>query len=308
MKRSFPRHFGFTVACAWATTFVVFSAPLRVLAARQDADARPARLSLVEGTVSFWRSGADDWVRARLNTPLAPGDHVYASAPGKFEVQFGAEAFVRANDETELVLERLDPDYVQFRAAKGVVSVDARNLDPDLTVEIDAPDAAFTIRQSGYYRVDVGDATTVFVARQGGEAEAVVAAGERWRVRSDEQVVCDPSASPVIETYQAAEPDDWDRWNAERTGVVVAAPSARSLPRGVYGAETLDHYGTWDDEPTYGRVWYPREVEAQWAPYSDGHWVWDPGFGWTWIDDSPWGWAPFHYGRWVHVGPRWGWA
>jgi len=25
------------------------------------------------------------------------------------------------------------------------------------------------------------------------------------------------------------------------------------------------------------------------------------------VDDSPWGYAPFHYGRWVSVGGRWGW-
>ena len=31
-------------------------------------------------------------------------------------------------------------------------------------------------------------------------------------------------------------------------------------------------------------------------------------WGWTWIDDAPWGYAPFHYGRWVMVGGIWGWA
>lgn len=308
MTFSIPRRFGMVVACAWAIALVGVAAPLRAPAAVQEAEARPARLSLVEGPVSFWRSGADDWVRARLNTPLTPGDHVYASEAGRFEVQIGAEAFVRGNQDTEIVLERLDPDYVQFRVARGVASVDARDLDPDMTVEIDAPDAAFTIRRSGYYRVDVGDETTVFMARQGGEAEAIVEAGERWRVRSDEQVIVDPSSTPVVQTYLAAELDEWDRWNAQRTNDVVAAPSARYLPRGVYGGETLDRYGTWEEAPVYGRVWYPREVEPQWAPYSHGHWVWDPGFGWTWIDDSPWGWAPSHYGRWVYVEQRWGWA
>ena len=27
-----------------------------------------------------------------------------------------------------------------------------------------------------------------------------------------------------------------------------------------------------------------------------------------WLDDAPWGWAPYHYGRWVHVGSYWAWA
>jgi len=31
-------------------------------------------------------------------------------------------------------------------------------------------------------------------------------------------------------------------------------------------------------------------------------------WGWTWIDDAPWGFAPFHYGRWVWWRDRWGWA
>src|SRR5262249_30022042 len=29
---------------------------------------------------------------------------------------------------------------------------------------------------------------------------------------------------------------------------------------------------------------------------------------WTWVDDAPWGFAPFHYGRWVVVGGVWGWV
>jgi len=27
-----------------------------------------------------------------------------------------------------------------------------------------------------------------------------------------------------------------------------------------------------------------------------------------WIDETPWGWAPFHYGRWVYIDGFWAWA
>ncbi len=30
-------------------------------------------------------------------------------------------------------------------------------------------------------------------------------------------------------------------------------------------------------------------------------------WGWTWVDDAPWGFAPYHYGRWASFGGRWGW-
>ncbi|MEP7297207.1 MAG: DUF6600 domain-containing protein, partial [Burkholderiales bacterium] len=31
-------------------------------------------------------------------------------------------------------------------------------------------------------------------------------------------------------------------------------------------------------------------------------------WGWTWVDDAPWGFAPFHYGRWVNVRNTWCWT
>src|SRR6266849_2839587 len=62
------------------------------------------------------------------------------------------------------------------------------------------------------------------------------------------------------------------------------------------------------DEPSYGAVWYPQAVPADWAPSRYGHWRWVEPWGWTWIDDQPWGFAPFHYGRWAYIGNRWGWT
>ena len=51
-----------------------------------------------------------------------------------------------------------------------------------------------------------------------------------------------------------------------------------------------------------------RLVVVDWAPYRYGHWVWLNLWGWTWIDDQPWGFAPCHYGRWIHGTRGWGWA
>jgi hypothetical protein len=45
-----------------------------------------------------------------------------------------------------------------------------------------------------------------------------------------------------------------------------------------------------------------------WAPYRYGHWAYIAPWGWTWVDDAPWGFAPFHYGRWVVAGGAWGWV
>jgi hypothetical protein len=71
---------------------------------------------------------------------------------------------------------------------------------------------------------------------------------------------------------------------------------------------TLDPYGTWVDDSTYGTVWVPSRtaVGADFVPYTTaGHWVYDDD--WVWVSDYEWGWAPFHYGRWVYIDGR-GWA
>jgi hypothetical protein len=49
-------------------------------------------------------------------------------------------------------------------------------------------------------------------------------------------------------------------------------------------------------------------MPQNWAPYRYGHWSWIDPWGWTWVDDAPWGFAPFHYGRWMHVSRGWCWV
>jgi len=75
--------------------------------------------------------------------------------------------------------------------------------------------------------------------------------------------------------------------------------------------EALDVHGTWEEDPTYGRVWVPdpNEVGSDFAPYATGgHWTIGDGDEWLWVSDYDWGWAPFHYGRWARIAARrWGW-
>ena len=267
----------------------------------------PLRLSFVNGEVSFWRPGADDWAPAQLNTPLAPGDALYAGDAATLELQIGARAFVRAGAGTQVELDNQEPDFLQFKVPSGHASVDLRTAKAGQTIEIDTPNAAFTIEGSGYYRVDITDDTTTFITRRGGHALATPAGGEAESIAPSEEVVVQGADKPTLETYAAPELDAWDRWNYDRTDHLIDAVSARYVPQGVYGVDELDHHGSWRVTPDYGPVWIPQ-VAPGWAPYSNGRWVWDPYYGWTWLDDAPWGWAPCHYGRWVHVSGFWGWA
>ncbi len=63
--------------------------------------------------------------------------------------------------------------------------------------------------------------------------------------------------------------------------------------------DALAPYGNWVNHPTYGQVWYPRDVANNWRPYTEGYWAYTDDYGWLWVSYESWGWAPFHYGRWA---------
>jgi len=268
----------------------------------------PPRLSFVDGQVSFWRPGAQDWTQAQVNTPLAPGDQLYTGSPGNLEFQIGARAFVRAGANTQVGLENQEPDFLQFKVTAGYAGFDVRTLEPGRTLEVDTPNAAFLIEHTGYYRVTVNGERTSFITRRGGRATCTPASGEAVDIAPSEELIVEGTASPQIASYVAPQLDAWDKWNYARTDDILDAVSTRYVPPGVYGANDLDQFGRWRVVPTYGPVWVPTAVPAGWAPYTMGSWVMDPYYGWTWVDTAPWGWAPYHYGRWVFVGGFWAWA
>ncbi len=267
----------------------------------------PPRLAFTEGEVSFLRVGAEEWTPALVNTALAPGDALYTGASANLELQVAARGYVRAGEDTQVSLESLEPDYLQLQVTDGHVSLDLRSRKSGQTFEFDTPHGAFTVEHIGYYHLEVDGDVTAFTSRRGGRASLTLANGEVLAIGASEQVVL-RGTGPQIESYAAPEPDAWDRWNYARTDEQIDAISARYVPRDIYGVNDLDHYGDWRVVPTYGSIWVPRRVAANWAPYSTGRWIYDPFYGWTWIDDAPWGWAPYHYGRWVRVSGYWGWS
>ncbi|HEV3351151.1 MAG TPA: DUF6600 domain-containing protein, partial [Methylomirabilota bacterium] len=274
----------------------------------EGAAPTPPRLSYADGDVSFWRPGGDDWAPAQVNTPLSPGDQLYTGNRGNLEIQVESRNFVRAWGDSQLGVENHDPDFLQLKVAAGHVSLDLRSLDPGHTVELDTPNAAFTIDRPGYYRADVSADRTSFVTRRGGVATMTPAGGTAASIATSEQVVVTGAGPSPVQTFVAPELDVWDRWNYARTEALIDTVSARYVPAGVSGVDDLDQHGAWRVVPEYGSVWVPEGVAADWAPYTTGRWVWDPRFGWSWVDIAPWGWAPYHYGRWVHLDRFWAWA
>lgn len=275
----------------------------------QDAiGATPPRLSFVDGQVSFWRPGTEDWVDAQINTPLAPGDQLWAGPDGNLELQVGARAFVRGGAEARIILDRREPDFLEFKVSAGTVALDMRQIEPGRMVVVETPQGSFNIEDEGYYRLNVDGQGTHFTTRRTGKALVVLHNGERIPIQPNESITVPGDGGARIIARRAPSLDEWDQWNYSRTDQFLAAENSRYVPPEVYGANDLDHYGTWIVTSAYGPVWRPHGVAVGWVPYSTGAWVSDPYYGWTWVDTAPWGWAPYHYGRWVFVNSYWCWA
>jgi hypothetical protein len=298
------------VLCAAA-----FLAPLRTLAQGpndgppdgDDPPTRVARISHTDGAVSFNPAGTDDWVGAVINRPMTTGDKLWSDNGARAELHIGS-ASLRIGSSTGFSFLNLDDSVAQVQLTEGTLRVRVKRLDPNETFEIDTPNLAFSILRPGTYRISVnenGDTTMISVV--GGEGE-VTGGGQAYSVHAEQTATFVGTDQLDADVEQLAGDDEFDQWCAQRDMREDRSSSARYVSPDVVGYEDLDEYGGWRPVPEYGTVWFPHTTVVGWAPYRYGHWVYIAPWGYTWVEDEPWGYAPFHYGRWVVVGGVWGWV
>ena len=273
----------------------------------QDPPGRVARLNYMEGSVSFQPGGENDWVDAVLNRPLVTGDNLWADEDSRAEVHIGSTA-LRLGAKTGITLLEVSDRAAQIRLAQGSLIVKIRHVDDEDSYEIDTPNVAFTVMQPGDYRLDVdvdGNRTEVTVWRGRGE---VTGGGSSYTVVANQHATFTGSDHLDYELGQVPAEDGFDTWASNRDQVEDQSDSANYVSREMTGYEDLDEYGDWSYVAGYGTCWRPRVLVAGWAPYHFGHWAWVGPWGWTWVEDEPWGFAPFHYGRWAFASGGWLWV
>jgi hypothetical protein len=302
-------------SAVFAVAFAVIPLTMAVLptrAAAQNGDqddppSRVARLGYMEGSVSFLPAGETEWVGAVPNRPMTTGDQLWTDQGSRAEIQLGS-AVIRMSANTGFSFLDLDDQTVQIQLTSGAISVTVRRLGGDDDFEVDTPNQAFTISQPGHYRVEASsDGNYTLISVREGEGEAT-GNGQDFRLHGGQRGTFRGTDQLYAEVSDLDDPDAFDNWAHERDHRYDYSRSAQYLSHDVVGYEDLDDNGDWRDNGEYGHVWFPNRVEAGWAPYHTGHWAWISPWGYTWVDDAPWGYAPFHYGRWVSVGGRWGWV
>jgi hypothetical protein len=287
---------------------IAFITPQRAVADDDDPPSRVARLSYSAGSVSFQPAGTDDWVSAVVNRPITTGDKLWTDNGSRAELNIDS-ATVRIAENTGFSFLNLADNSTQIQLTSGTLRIRVKRLDDDENFEIDTPNLAFSIVQPGVYRIHVnenGDSTMIRV--WSGEGD-VTGEGSEYTVHARE-VATFNGLDQLDARFSSQEygEDNFDQWCADRDRHEDLSVSRRYVSEDVIGYEDLDDNGGWRNTPDYGNVWFPHTTVVGWAPYKYGHWAYISPWGYTWVDDAPWGFAPFHYGRWVNYSGVWGWV
>lgn len=268
----------------------------------QDPPARVGRLAHIENDVQFSVDRNQRSEPASINWPISSGAVIETGQRGRAEAWIGSTAY-RLNERSRIEFTTVDDRRVDVRLDGGTLAVSILDRDQAGDIAVATPDGIVRFATTGRYRIDV----------DGNSTELSVLAGQallddRGRVQQvgpGQEAVLYSDGRHSLGSNR--DPDAFDRWVAERENATLAGPARRHVSPRMTGYADLDAYGDWQTAPDYGTVWYPRGVGDDWAPYRYGRWVWIAPWGWTWVDESPWGFAPFHYGRWALVYGRWAW-
>jgi hypothetical protein len=275
-----------------------------------EGPVRLARFSLIKGHIT-WKSEEDTvWNKAIINLPLRQGTSIRVPKGGRAEIQFDDGSILRLGSNALISLKSLSSDsegeFTEIRFLRGLAALRTRH--ERSLYQCDTP--LVTVKTTGLSKLRIGVA---FGVELGVRAGNIRVAGDNVNavLREGDYVnLLDSTAD--LTPYPLPEKDTWELWNDERDAVLAEAEKSyrqHNLPENLaLVAGDLDTYGDWRDDPTYGMVWCPRDIDARWKPYMFGRWQNFAPFGQTWISDEPWGWAPYHYGTWIQADYGWAWV
>jgi hypothetical protein len=290
------------------TTAVAIVLPPGLAAAQDDAaagtpPARVGEIAGVTGSVSFNGSGSGGWAQAALNYPVSSGDSLFTQQSAQAVLALDASTITLA-ESTELQITGLTDATLGATVSQGEVFLDIENLAQGTNYSIATPRGTVTISQNGKYDIAAGDQSDPTIVSVFSGAATVSDPGATVQVASGQAAQL-TGTDQTAATLGQAQPDVFAQSELSRS---APPPPAYAPPvvGEMTGGYQLAQYGSWDQDPDYGSIWYPQ-VDAGWAPYREGHWADVQPWGYTWVDSEPWGFAPFHYGRWIDHGGRWGW-
>ena len=293
-----------------AGTFLTLGLAAASARAQDDPPARVGRVAETAGDArTINAEGA--WDTLLRNQPLSTGDRVTTDKSGRATLQFGSTT-VRVGPDSDVIVTQLDDQKIRLHFDHGAIAVRVRSDDILGELFIETDEGAWVPHHPGEYRFDrvahqvlAAQAWSGDMLLEAPDSSLPVKAPQRvevWRegARQETHYKAVPPAKDAFgDATQAADAAD-DK--------LSVASAAAQVPPEMTGAADLARFGAWSVAAGGLRVWTPSKLPASWAPYQQGAWTWNSPWGWTWVDDQPWGFAPFHYGRWLTVKGHWAWT
>ena len=280
------------------------------IAQPQSNDSPPmiaGRVSLAEGDAQIWRAEEDadgEWDPAQINDVVTVGTGLYTGSNGRTEFRVGPNTY-RLSAASRGGFNQLDYGGAVFNLEYGSLNISLAQPQQREVSSVTVNGTRIDLTAPGRYRIDAtesgGQARVTVFNGQG----SVVSGNNAINIASGQALMVGPGVSSL--NYEQAASTSFDQWALARDERYRNVQSARYVSTNMTGYEELDFHGEWIPDANYGNVWVPRVVPVGWAPYRNGQWRWVRPWGWTWVDQAPWGYAPFHYGRWVTIGNRWCW-
>jgi hypothetical protein len=268
------------------------------------------------GEVLIKVEGNDEWASATINFPLQKGDSLWTSQGAWAQINHFGGSTIYLREQTLAEIEEFqkvgDQDQLRLALSKGklygeisgtassslIMQVDTPNLsvkaEPSTTLQVESVEA------ERYSQVSIIQGVAV-VQTEGSSSQ--LEAGRTMIARGNGGIETEPMAS-IESPYPPTETP-----SASSYGYSGNDSGEEYVPEPLQNyTYDLNQYGYWTNVPEYGSVWVPTVVEAGWAPFSYGRWVFrSPNY--VWVSYWPWGWVPFHYGRWGYaLGIGWYWV
>ena len=275
-----------------------------------DPPTRAGRVADVIGDAWLFDAETKEWLKLLRNQTVAEGDRLRTDDRARVALRIGSTS-LWLDERSNLEFNRLDDSQVLLILDKGDLGLRLRSQEAANEFKVQTREGRVSAESPGQYRVeqiDRGSLAYVYQGRLRFESGRAGDVPPVW-LQAGEQAEFWWAGGPRTERQRLQNDSfsDWMQAQSRQEGDNLGS-SQRYVSPEMTGAEDLDRYGQWSQSPEYGNVWIPSQVGSDWAPYRDGRWVWTRQWGWSWVDASPWGFAPFHYGRWVNWQGRWAWS
>jgi hypothetical protein len=269
----------------------------------------------VQGPAFWYDPEQRNWQPLTRNQTLADGDRVRVDDNGRLGLRIGGHS-LWLNERSQLELRRLDESRIDLDLEQGSLALRWLTREAAQDAMVRTREGRFMFERAGAYRIDQLPRASRGQAYEGrlrfdhrGEERAPL------YLEASEQAELWWDGGPRAERSRLLRADAFGDWLSASLGFGrndTASwrdrPAYRYVSPEMTGADELDNYGRWESSSEFGPLWYPARVAVDWAPFRNGRWGWTLHWGWTWVDEQPWGYATSHYGRWVNWRGRWCWA